>query len=197
MRSTIKRPSIMRRFLLSALALLAATPSLADFTAEPLAPPPADVIARATDDPDCFLPDGIDKGNMWEAATLDASTRVHLVPCQLAAYNMVSKVLLERRDGESDTSTWDTLSFARYSDALGWSASDTLVNASIDGSTGQLTEFAKGRGVGDCGSFATWEWTGYAFAMVEYAYEGDCRGRLPGDWPVIFRRTAAPETPGD
>ncbi len=182
------------RYLMAALFALFATPTLADFTQTPMAPPPQDIIDRAQDDPDCFLADGIDTSDMWTGATLSPNARLHLIPCQLAAYNMVVKVLLERRDDESDVSTWDTLSFARYSDELGWSASDTLINADIDAASGRLTEFAKGRGVGDCGSVGSWIWTGYDFAMVEYAYEGECQGRLADEWPIIYKRTAAPQS---
>lgn len=182
------------KYLLPAILALFTSPALADFTRTPMAPPPQEFIDHAQDDPDCFLPEDLDTNDMWTGATLDANTRLHFIPCQLAAYNMAVKVILERRDDESDISTWDTLSFARYSDELGWSASDTLTNADFDADTGRLTEFDKGRGIGDCGSVGTWIWTGYAFAMTEYAYEGECRGRLPEEWPVIFKRASAPDS---
>jgi len=182
------------KHLMAALLTFLATPTLADFNTTPMAPPPQDVIDRALDDPDCFLPENLDTSDMWVGAMLSANARLHLIPCQLAAYNMAVKILLERRDDESDISTWDTLSFARYSDELGWSASDTLINADFEAETGRLTEFVKGRGVGDCGSIGSWIWTGYDFAMTEYAYEGECQGRLPEKWPVIYKRASAPES---
>ncbi len=182
------------KHLMAALIAFFATPALADFTATPMAPPPQEVIDLAQDDPDCFMPDDFDTSDMWTGATLSANARLHLIPCQMAAYNMAVKVILERKDDESDTSTWDTLSFARYSDELGWSASDMLINADIDAETGRLTEFVKGRGIGDCGSVGTWIWNGYGFAMIKYAYEGECNGRLADEWPIIYQRTSAPDS---
>ncbi len=180
--------------LMAALMAFLTTPALADFTETPMAPPPQEVIDQAQNDPSCFLYEGLDTIEMWTGATLGPNTRIHLIPCQLAAYNMSAKVILERRNDDSDISTWETLSFARYSDELGWTASDTLTNADIDAETGRLTEFVKGRGIGDCGSVGTWIWNGYQFAMIEYAYEGECNGRLADEWPIIFQRTSPPDS---
>ena len=123
-----------------------ATPALADFTATPHAPPPQEVIdlAQMTRTVSCLMIST--PVTCGTGATLSANARLHLIPCQMAAYNMAVKVILERKDDESDTSTWDTLSFARYSDELGWSASDMLINADIDAETGRLTEFGQRAG---------------------------------------------------
>ena len=120
------------KHLMAALVAVFATPALADFNETPMAPPPQDVIDRALDDPDCFLPEAFDVLEMWDGTTLDANTRIHIVPCQLAAYNMISKVIIERRDDEGTESTFDLQSFADYSTLYGWTASDTLTNTFIN-----------------------------------------------------------------
>ncbi len=181
------------KHLMAALVAFSATPALADFNEMPMAPPPQDVIDRALDDPDCFLPEAFDVLEMWDGTTLDANTRIHIVPCQLAAYNMISKVIVERRDDEGTDSTFDLQSFADYSTLYGWTASDTLTNAFINPESGHLAHFHKGRGIGDCGASGSWEWTGFLFAMIEYRVHEACdQSMMPDAWPIIYQRASRP-----
>lgn len=181
----------MRHFLLAALTSLFATQALANFTGTPLTPPPQEIVDRYINDGSCAGIDNPDWQNLWSSVELSPNARAHLVPCYLGAYNISSKLILERRDDESDVSHFALARFAAYSSELGWYARDELVNANFDEKTGDLSEFSKGRGLGDCGAHGRWEWTGSAFAMLEYAYEEECNGRLPDEWPVIYQRTAA------
>jgi len=183
------------KHLMAALVAFFTTPALADFTQSPMAPPPQEVIDRALDDPDCFLPETFNALDMWEGTTLNANTRVHIVPCQLAAYNMISKIIIERRDDEGTSSTFDLQSFADYSSLYGWTASDTLTNAFINPESGHLAHFHKGRGIGDCGATGSWEWTGFLFAMVEYRVHEACdQSLMPDAWPTVYQRTSRPES---
>jgi Protein of unknown function (DUF1176) len=183
------------KHLMAALVAVFATPALADFNETPMAPPPQDVIDRALDDPDCFLPEAFDVMEMWDGTTLDANTRIHTVPCQLAAYNMISKVIIERRDDEGTETTFDLQSFADYTTLYGWTASDTLTNTFINPETGHLAHFHKGRGVGDCGASGSWEWTGFLFAMIEYRVHEACdQSLMPDAWPIVYQRASRPES---
>lgn len=183
------------KHLMAALVAVFATPALADFNETPMAPPPQEVIDRALDDPDCFLPEAFDVLEMSDGTTLDANTRIHIVPCQLAAYNMISKVIVERRDDEGTESTYDLQSFADYSTLYGWTASDTLTNAFITPETGHLAHFHKGRGIGDCGASGSWEWTGFLFAMIEYRVHEACdQSLMPDAWPIVYQRASKPES---
>lgn len=183
------------KHLMAALIAVFATPALADFNETPMAPPPQDVIDRALDDPDCFLPEAFDVLEMWDGTTLDSNTRMHIVPCQLAAYNMISKVIVERRDDEGTESTFDLQSFADYSTLYGWTASDTLTNTFINPETGHLAHFHKGRGIGDCGASGSWEWTGFLFAMIEYRVHEACdQSLMPDAWPIVYQRASKPES---
>ncbi len=178
------------------LAASLAAPAYADFTTAPMSPPPQAEFDKVLADPDCELFDGYSATDAWEGTTLDATTRVHIVPCFMGAYNVMSKILIERRAANATTSTFDTASFADYGTSYGWIGTDMLTNAFINPETGHLAHFHKGRGLGDCGSTGSWEWNGYSFAMIEYRVEEDCNGRLPDEWPVLYSRasTASNET---
>ncbi|HMM25034.1 MAG TPA: DUF1176 domain-containing protein, partial [Pseudoxanthomonas mexicana] len=52
---------------------------------------------------------------------------------------------------------------------------------------GQLSHFAKGRGLADCGESATWAFDGRDFRLQRYHRLGWCRGGHPGDWPTLWR----------
>jgi hypothetical protein len=183
------------KYLIAALVAFFTTPSLADFTQKPAAPVPQSILDQFLQDPDCFLPEGLDVHEMTATTTLDANTRIHIVPCQMAAYNVMSKIIIERRDDEGASSTYDLQSFADYSSLYGWTASDTLTNAFVIPDNGHLAHFHKGRGVGDCGSTGSWEWTGYLFAMVEYRVHEACdQSLMPDAWPIVYQRASKPES---
>lgn len=186
----------MKHLIVLGLALCLSQPALAftDFMSSEMLPPPQSEIDKVMADPDCELLDDHPANGAWEGTTLSANVRVHIVPCFAGAYNTMYKILLERRDDESDTSTFDTMSFADYRSDLGWFGSDMLTNTFINPETGYLSHFYKGRGLGDCGSTGSWKWTGYVFAMVEYYVEENCNGRLVDQWPAVYTNPALQST---
>jgi hypothetical protein len=56
-----------------------------------------------------------------------------------------------------------------------------LMNASFD--KGVLSSYAKGRGINDCGSGASWAWTGKTFVLMSAEIAPQCRG-IPGGVPL-------------
>ena len=46
--------------------------------------------------------------------------------------------------------------------------------------------FAKARGVGDCGSAATWAWDGHAFRLLRETVMEPCRRVVSEDWPTLY-----------
>jgi hypothetical protein len=62
-----------------------------------------------------------------------------------------------------------------------------LINSEYEPKTGQIGFFAKGRGIGDCGSSGNYAWTGSGFALTAFAMMGECRGLPPDDWLTLFR----------
>lgn len=61
-----------------------------------------------------------------------------------------------------------------------------LMNAEFDPATQTLSNFDKARGLGDCGAFSSWVWTGSAFALKSSEIMPDCRGVPQDDWPTEF-----------
>lgn len=60
---------------------------------------------------------------------------------------------------------------------------------------GEITEFAKGRGLGDCGTTGTWRWTGSGFALTSYSSMPVCGGLDPDDWLTLFRSREPAQRP--
>lgn len=54
--------------------------------------------------------------------------------------------------------------------------------------TKSLTIETKGRGLGDCGSFAIYQWENNNFNLKEFRYKGNCDGVYlnPEDYPLIY-----------
>ena len=53
-----------------------------------------------------------------------------------------------------------------------------LMNASFE--AGTMSAYAKGRGIGDCGSSSIWVWTGQGFALLDASVAMHCRGIAGG-----------------
>lgn len=52
-------------------------------------------------------------------------------------------------------------------------------------------QYAKGRGMADCGSAQEWTYDGTGFRLSLYTLQQRCGGG-PGDWPTLFRTRAKP-----
>ncbi len=61
-----------------------------------------------------------------------------------------------------------------------------LPEVNFDAATGSLVASAKGRGIGDCGYVATWQFDGREFQLTEYREQRICGGQ-GWDWPVWYR----------
>lgn len=64
---------------------------------------------------------------------------------------------------------------------------DELTEGAFDPKTGELSAFAKGRGLADCGTAAAWLWDGGRFRLRALSLQRACGGAAPGDWPTLFR----------
>ncbi len=113
--------------------------------------------------------------------TLSRTSILYVLPCTAHAYNVTYRLYL-RDIGEIGGIR--TLYFADYSPDTAWSGTDLLFNVSVEGN--RLTAFYKGRGLGDCGTLAEWQWNEYNYRLVRYAVESECRGVQPEEWPVVF-----------
>lgn len=126
----------------------------------------------------------------WNATLSDEVTRDRLndrtelwgVPCDAGAYNMMTRHFLTGPDGADPR----PLDFRGEGEG---EPQTTLVNARYDPATRTLTQFAKARGLGDCGVHQSWIWTGQGFVLSREAIMGECWG-VPADlWPTTWRTT--------
>jgi hypothetical protein len=106
-----------------------------------------------------------------ETAALTAGATLLLLACGSGAYNVSYVPFIVRRGGRAE--------LAHFDHRPGWWAEEgkpMLVNAGWDKERGLLGSFAKGRGLGDCGTTSEYAWDGRAFRLVEQAEMGECRG---------------------
>jgi hypothetical protein len=105
---------------------------------------------------------------------LSATETLVLVPCGSGAYNFTSVPLIAT--GAAGRRTFRRASFDYQP---GWSEdakNPMLVNAGWEASLSRLDSFAKGRGLGDCGSSEAYVWDGGRFRLIEATSMGECRG---------------------
>lgn len=126
-------------------------------------------------------PDGFTGAD--DAWPLSDDLRLVSLACSRGAYNVNSQFwLVMGRD------------VARAKPAAFESAGNTpaneLVNADFDPKSGQVSFYAKGRGIGDCGASGSYGWTGTRFALLQLSAMSECR-LIPGDdWITLFRSAA-------
>jgi hypothetical protein len=109
-----------------------------------------------------------------EAIRLDGAYSLSLVmqPCGNGAYNYFGIALLVDEKGKAITASFDS--------SPGMSPGDmqTLVNPSWNEKTRLLETYAKGRGLGDCGTMSSFAWDGGRFRLVEQSEMSQCRGSV-------------------
>jgi hypothetical protein len=118
-----------------------------------------------------------------DAVRLDGKTWLGLIPCAMGSYNVLTAPVLISGQGKArkaKRAEFDFLPSASTS-----VASPLLANASWDPMTGELTSYAKGRGLGDCGTTETYVWDGRRFRLITQFAMGECRGVL--DWIPTWR----------
>jgi hypothetical protein len=106
--------------------------------------------------------------------------------CDMAAYNEVSVFFL----GDEHGGHIQPLKLPDYAGAVdAANGGAELVNAGFDPKTQTLSAFDKGRGIGDCGSSASWVWDGKAFQLLSETLMSNCHMVLLDDWPTIYVAT--------
>ena len=116
-------------------------------------------------------------------SALDASRAIAIRPCYMAAYQGSSLVVMFPRRGGDTVPVKLPLPGLPGDQAQG----PDMVGPEFDPKTGQLVTSAKGRGLADCGISASWTWSAGAFRLTNLAYQDQCGGAEPGDWPTLFR----------
>lgn len=115
---------------------------------------------------------------------LGGGSVLHAVPCWRGAYQESAVMFLES-GGELRA-----LTFAQYSDAMGWGGTQELTMPEFDEKTKSLFTHTRFRGAGDCGSSAHYQWTPDGFKLMLYTYRAcadEVQEDADPDWPVIYR----------
>ncbi|WP_300574815.1 DUF1176 domain-containing protein [Phenylobacterium sp.] len=99
--------------------------------------------------------------------------------CSRGAYNVIYSLFLTDETG-GDVKTLQV----PHADG---ERVDELMNIDFDPETQTLTNFDKGRGLGDCGALTSWVWTGTEFVMTHQTLMPDCQGVTSEYWPVSYR----------
>lgn len=112
-----------------------------------------------------------------ESVALAPGRSLILLACGSGAYNVTSIPYIAER-GNAGVS----FRIAPFDRQWGLTAPDigepTLINAEWDAEARLLREFSKARGLGDCGTHASYGWDGTRFRLVEQEEMGECRGSL-------------------
>jgi hypothetical protein len=117
----------------------------------------------------------------------DDKGEIFLIPCGgPGAYNLPNIAIVhDLADDSARVAPFPTMS------DRGPTVTDTITNASWDEQSGQVSQFAKGRGLGDCGTSSIWEWQGGGsygnFVLIEERSKGECDG-VYDDWPLTWPR---------
>lgn len=136
-------------------------------------------IARETRTLEC---EAADSGNFETLyARLDTQTSLALLPwpCGNGAYNYFAYALLIDQKGKVRAARFDA------PPGMGEENDNSVVNADWDEATRRLSTYAKGRGLGDCGTMQSFAWDGTRFRLVEQSEMGECRGSV--DYIMTWR----------
>ncbi|MBF0664144.1 MAG: DUF1176 domain-containing protein [Brevundimonas sp.] len=113
------------------------------------------------------------------SARLGADTELWGVPCIMGAYNIGHEWFITGPGGRDPRP-------ARLTSTSGEPESLTI-NGGYAATARTLVAFAKGRGVGDCGTASTWTWTGREFVLSHELEMTECWGVPVDFWPTTWR----------
>lgn len=126
---------------------------------------------------------GLESAHPLESYPLDGEHILLVLPCDAGAYNVSAVPLLA-----SGAPGARELRLAPFDHLPGFtgdaSAPPLVVNPRWNPARGELSSFAKGRGLGDCGSAETYRWDGERFRLTEARSMPVCRGAW--EWPVLY-----------
>lgn len=122
------------------------------------------------------------------SARLDADTELWAVPCGAGAYNILHQWYLTGPGGREPRPADLLGSEGRRPTEEGDISPDHgTVNGGYAPNARTITAFAKGRGLGDCGTVQTWMWTGERFELQAERSMGHCAGTPWDYWPTTWR----------
>ncbi len=118
-----------------------------------------------------------------ELHVLDATHILALLPCDAGAYNVSFVPLVGTGSAGSRSFAVAPFDFVP-GDSGDRDAPPIIINARWNARLGILSGFAKGRGLGDCGTSEDYGWDGARFRLREASAMPVCRGAW--EWPRIY-----------
>ncbi len=116
-----------------------------------------------------------------EVVALGGGKTLVLLPCGSGAYNYSTEPYILAAGAKPVLAKFDV------TPGMATEGPPSLVNATFDAKTGELASYAKGRGLGDCGSGETYVWDGAMFRLIEARSMIECRGSV--NWLTVWRAT--------
>lgn len=141
------------------------------------------VLAQMRKQSECETKDSASTGN--EAWPLGGGRMLVLLACGAGAYNFSSAAYVLGPGGTRFApATFDYKpDWTDRADGV-----PILVNAGWAPKTATLSNYVKGRGLGDCGSSESWVWDGARFRLIEATRMDECRGSI--NWLTVWRARA-------
>lgn len=148
----------------------------------PARPLPAADAAELRKRADCTIADYLDPAPEGTMADLGGGATLLLIPCDAGAYNLMSAAFVRHGDSTEP---------AQFDFVTGMSPDPQPIAQPVNSEwkDGELTTFAKGRGIGDCGSMQRLVWDGRRFRLAEEKSMGECRGST--DYITLWRARVA------
>jgi len=126
-------------------------------------------------------------GNMLDQYQAENGT-INIILCNAAAYQNNYVAIYEYQDADGKDLI-SVISFKEYiaADLSGFYDNATPVGLDYDETTGLFSTYAKGRGIGDCGSAGVYQWDDVSreAVLVEYALKEECDEQFD-EWPVVY-----------
>jgi len=152
---------------------------------------PARRMAEARREMDCTEEDVMVKADRAATFALGNGRTLIMMSCGSGAYNANDLPLIAWREGRSIR-----IAAAPFDVSLDPVEGEPdpkgffVTNAEFDPATMAISDFAKGRGIGDCGTSATYVWDGQRFRLTRQEEMSECRGtrELLTTWRAEVRR---------
>jgi len=149
---------------------------LARSASEPALAIPAARIARLRRDNGCAI-DDVGGPDEVETAALGGGRTLVLIACGTGAYNVTNVPFIATPQGPEIRIAPAPFDIA-LDDIDVEEGHRMLVNAEWDGDSMILSDFSKGRGLGDCGSRSRYGWDGSRFRLIAREEMPECRGSI-------------------
>lgn len=114
-----------------------------------------------------------------------AGKTLYVLGCEMYAYNSLEKAYIVSPSGE----VTDVIVADVSADGSIMATAD-LMGAGYESETQTLGTFQKGRGIGDCGSSATYKYDprNEKFVLLEARVKDSCDGEIETDWPIVYKK---------